>query len=111
MPVGGAFGAALLGADTRLGVEAPGQGPLAAAGVRGEVGERQRTIEVVQSPGACGAKARFSGRGDGPGDELGLAALAVGGEHVPSRDFGRDRRAVVDAHNVQREVRGGGHAG
>src|SRR6266704_7194086 len=70
-------------------------------------------MEVLQRPAAGGQQrgSTWLRGGDGLLDELGLVAVAVGGDHGVAGDAGRDGGAVVAPHDVQAQVQAGGHAG
>ena len=95
----------------RLGEEVAGERALAARGVAGHGGDRERLVEALEHPLARGLQAVAGGGRQRALDELRLAAAAMRRDDHPARDRVGGRHPVVARHDVQAEVDAGGHAG
>ena len=95
-----------------LGAEPPGEGARRHVRACGPAPRRSRSsarcsrTQVSSGPEGLGVAV-----GHRPGDELGLAAVAVGRHHDPAGHRGGDPGAVQVAHQVQRRVDAGRRAG
>ena len=79
--------------------------------VPGQVRDGQRRVEPGPGPLQGPAQRRLPGFGDRLLDELLLPAVAEGGEHQPAADEISDPRPVVEADDVQGQVKRGRAAG
>jgi len=103
----------LQGRGAGFGAEAAGEGAGGYAGVLGEAGQVEAFMYAVEGPGAGRRQRCLVGVGvdDGPFDELGLTAVAVGRNDGPAGDGGGRGGAVVSTHDMQAQVESGGDSG
>ena len=93
----------VFGAEAGFIAEPSRECPFAAGCVRGEVGQVQGSVEVLQRPRPRLGEAAVSGLRDRSWRVLGLAAAAVRGDDVESRELCCGHGAVVAPDDVQTE--------
>lgn len=102
----------VIGAGAECSAEAAGEGARTHDGAGGHRFDGEVFVQMGGHPGKRGAEWFFFGCVDQRRfDILRLAARALRGHHHPPGDGGGDGCSIVLAHDVQREVDGGGCSG